>query len=325
MTANRVISSDRIYQFHGGVHPPEKKTLSNTTPIEPLPLPSVLVLPLSMHIGLPADPVVSAGSTVRKGDLLAQAVDGISASVHAPTSGRICAIEDRVIAHESGLSAPCFILEADGEDDWRERHGYTDWRSAPVDDLIRRLRDCGLAGMGGAGFPTDVKYRNKHKPIHTLLVNAAECEPYITADDRLMRERAEEIVQGAEIARHLLGADTIRLGIEDNKPEALAAMHAAAHKLDVKLSISVVPTKYPSGGEKQLIELVTGKEVPHGGLPSDLGIVCQNVGTLAQVYRAVVLDEPLISRITTVTGEAADRPGNYEVLLGTPIDRKSVV
>lgn len=320
MTTNQMITSDRVHKFHGGVHPPEKKVLSNSTPIETLPLPPTLVLPLAMHIGAPAELVVSVGSTVRKGDLLAGAVGGISASVHAPTSGRVVALEDRVIAHESGLPFPCIILEADGEDNWRERHGYKDWRSVEVNDLIQRLRDCGLAGMGGAGFPTDVKYRNKHKPIHTLLINAAECEPYITADDRLMRERAEQIVQGADIARHLLGATTIRLGIEDNKPEALAAMHAAAGQLGVAICFSVVPTKYPSGGEKQLIQLVTGQQVPKGGLPSDLGIVCQNVGTLAQIYRAVVFDEPLISRVTTVTGEAANRPGNYEVLLGTPIE-----
>ncbi len=320
MTAQTVIASDRVYQFHGGVHPAEKKSLSNTAPIETLPVPACLVLPLNMHIGTPAEPVVSVGGIVRKGDLLAKAVGGISAAIHAPTSGRIIAIEDRIIPHDSGLKAPCIVLEADGEDNWRERHPIKDWRSADVDELIQRLRDCGLAGMGGAGFPTDVKYRNKHKPIHTLLINAAECEPYITADDRLMRERADEVIQGADIARTLLGATTLRLGIEDNKPEALAALHAAANRLDVDLKISVVPTKYPSGGEKQLIQLVTGQQVPKRGLPSDLGIVCQNVGTLAQIYRAIVLDEPLISRITTVTGEATERPGNYEVLIGTPIE-----
>ena len=320
MTPQTVIASDKVFDFHGGIHPAEKKTLSNTAPIETLPVPACLVLPLNMHIGAPAEPVVGVGNTVRKGDVLAKAVGGVSAAVHAPTSGRISAIEDRAIPHESGLSAPCIVLEADGEDDWRERHPIKDWQSADVEDLIQRVRDCGLAGMGGAGFPTDVKYRNKHKPIHTLLINAAECEPYITADDRLMRERADEIVQGATIAGRMLGADTLRLGIEDNKPEALAAIHAAANRFGVDIKVSVVPTKYPSGGERQLIQLVTGEEVPKRGLPSDLGIVCQNIGTLAQIYRAVVLDEPLISRITTVTGEAAERPGNYEVLIGTPIE-----
>lgn len=320
MTAQPMIATDKVFPLRGGIHPDEHKTLSNTTPIVEVPLPSLLVLPLAMHLGAPADPVVSVGSTVRKGDVLATAVGGISAAVHAPTSGRIYAIEDRVIAHESGLSAPCILLEADGEDDWRDRHGLPNWRELPVDDLIQQLRDSGVVGQGGAGFPTDVKYRNKHKPITTLLINAAECEPYITADDRLMRERADEIMQGAAIAKHLLGAHTIRLGIEDNKPQALAAVRDAAVRLGIDLRISVVPTKYPSGGERQLIQLVTGKEVPRGGLPSDLGIVCQNVGTLASIYRAIVLDEPVISRVTTVTGEAVDAPGNYEVRIGTPIE-----
>ncbi|WP_127555589.1 electron transport complex subunit RsxC [Saccharospirillum alexandrii] len=320
MTAQAVIVTDKVFSLKGGIHPDERKTLSNTTPITEVPLPSVLVLPLTMHLGAPADPVVSVGSTVRKGDVLATAVGGISAAVHAPTSGRICAIEDRVIAHESGLPAPCILLEADGEDDWRNRNGLPNWREQPIDDLIQRLRDCGVVGQGGAGFPTDVKYRNKHKPITTLLINAAECEPYITADDRLMRERADEVLQGAVIAKHLLAANTIRLGIEDNKPQALAAMREAADRLGIDLRINVVPTKYPSGGERQLIQLVTGQEVPRGGLPSDLGIVCQNVGTLASIYRAIVFDEPLISRVTTVTGEAVDAPGNYEVRIGTPIE-----
>lgn len=320
MTAQAVIVTDKVFSLRGGIHPDERKTLSNTTPITEVPLPSVLILPLAMHLGSPADPVVSVGSTVRKGDVLATAVGGISAAVHAPTSGRVCAIEDRVIAHESGLSAPCIVLEADGEDDWRERHGLPNWREQPVDELIQRLRDCGVVGQGGAGFPTDVKYRNKHKPITTLLINAAECEPYITADDRLMRERADEIVLGADIAKHLLGARTIRLGIEDNKPQALSALREAAGRLGLDIRISVVPTKYPSGGERQLIQLVTGQEVPRGGLPSDLGIVCQNVGTLASIYRAIVFDEPLISRVTTVTGDAVDAPGNYEVRIGTPIE-----
>lgn len=320
MTAQAVIVTDKVFALKGGVHPDERKTLSNTTPIIDVPLPSALVLPLTMHLGTPADPVVSVGDTVRKGDVLATAVGGISAAVHAPTSGRISALEDRVIAHESGLPAPCIVLEADGEDAWRDRHGLPNWREHPVDELIQRLRDCGIVGQGGAGFPTDVKYRNTPGAIDTVLINAAECEPYITTDDRLMRERAEDILQGAVIAKHLLGASTLRLGIEDNKPEALTAMREAAGRLGVDLRISVVAAKYPSGGERQLIQLVTGQEVPHGGLPADLGLVCQNVGTLASLYRAVVFDEPLISRVTTVTGEAVDAPGNYEVRIGTPIE-----
>ncbi|MHA7881361.1 MAG: electron transport complex subunit RsxC [Saccharospirillum sp.] len=320
MNAPVLIKTTAAHRFHGGIHPPEHKAESCERPIEVLPLPSKLILPLVMHAGNPADPVVKPGKSVCKGELLAETVGGISAAVHAPTSGRIIAIEDRIIAHESGLKAPCIVLEADGEDAWRKRDGWADWQQRPTDALIDRLRTNGVVGLGGAGFPTDVKYRNKHQPIHTLLINAAECEPYITADDRLMRERAGEILQGARIAQHLLGSDTLLLGIEDNKPHALAAMIQAAEGLNLPMQVCVVPTKYPSGGERQLIELTTGQQVPSGGLPSDLGIVCQNPGTLAQIYRAVVWDEPLISRITTVTGGAIERPGNYEVLIGTAIE-----
>lgn len=319
MTAPLIIT-DRPHRFHGGVHPADNKAQSNSTPIERLPLPPRLVLPLRMHLGAPAEPRVSVGQTVLKGDILADANGAISAAVHAPTSGRIVAIEQHILAHESGLSAPCILLEADGEDAWRARHGLADWRGRNAAELIQRLRDCGLAGLGGAGFPTDVKYRNTHHPIDTLIINAAECEPYITADDRLMRERALDILEGAAIAASLVGATQLRLGIEDNKAEALAAMKAAADVLQLSLRVTVVPTKYPSGGEKQLIQLITGQEVPAGGLPSDLGIICQNVATLAAIRAAIVEDEPLIRRVTTVTGAAADRPGNYEVLIGTPIE-----
>ncbi|MCH8530300.1 MAG: electron transport complex subunit RsxC [Saccharospirillum sp.] len=320
MNASALIKTVPAHRFHGGVHPPEHKVESSETPIEAMPLPSLLILPLAMHTGIPADPVVKPGKSVCKGEMLAEAVGGISASVHAPTSGRVVAIEDRVIPHESGLKVPCILIEADGEDAWRSRHAWPDWQQRPMDELLSRLRNNGVVGLGGAGFPTDVKYRNKHKPIHTLLINAAECEPYITADDRLMRERAEEILKGAQVALHLLGAETLLLGIEDNKPQALAAIKQAAELLHQPLQVCVVPTKYPSGGERQLIELTTGQEVPAGGLPSDLGLVCQNPGTLAQIYRAVVKDEPLISRITTLTGGAIERPGNYEILIGTPIE-----
>lgn len=320
MTAQPLIITDKVFRLKGGIHPDERKTLSNSTPIIAVPMPPLLILPMAMHMGAPADPVVSVGATVCKGDVLAIAVGGISATIHAPTSGRVCAIEDRIIAHESGLSSPCILIEADGKDHWRERHGLADWRSHPTDDLIQRLHDCGVVGQGGAGFPTDVKYRNRHRPITTLLINAAECEPYITADDRLMRERSDEILAGAIIAKHILGANTLRLGIEDNKPQALAEMRAAAERLSVDMRISVVASRYPSGGERQLIQMTTGQEVPQGGLPTDLGIVCQNVGTLASIYRAIVLDEPVISRITTVTGEAVDAPGNYEVPIGTPME-----
>ncbi|WP_196157724.1 electron transport complex subunit RsxC [Reinekea sp. G2M2-21] len=318
--APHIIARSRVWSIPGGVHPEQHKAESNQSAIEPVPLPSELWLPLSMHIGSPAIPVVKVGDTVCKGDLIARSQSGISASIHAPTSGRVVAIEDHVYAHESGFKQPAICIESDGLDIWRQQKPWHNWREQSVEDIVARIHDGGITGMGGASFPTDVKYRNKHAPIHTLLVNAAECEPYITADDRLIRERAEDILHGAAICRHLLGARTILIGIEDNKPEAISAFEVAAKRLGLDITLAVVPTKYPSGGEKQLIQLTTGLEVPKGGLPSDIGLVCQNVGTLYQIYRTVVFDEPLISRVTTITGQAIERPGNYEALIGTSIE-----
>lgn len=317
---SNLIATSKVWSFPGGIHPAEHKSESNTKPIEPVPLPSELWLPLNMHLGAPAVPVVKAGDTVCKGQLIASAQSGVSANVHAPTSGRVLSIEEHAFAHESGFKQLAIRLETDGLDAWRTQEPWPNWQHKSNEEILDRIRGGGIAGMGGAGFPTDIKYRNKHRPIETLLINAAECEPYITADDRLMRERSEGILKGAEICKHLLGASEILVGIEDNKPEAIEALKKAATALALDISLAVVPTKYPSGGEKQLIQLVTGQEVPNGGLPSDLGIVCQNVGTLYQVYRTVVHDEPLISRVTTVTGKAVDKPGNYEVLIGTSIE-----
>ncbi|MDN3649282.1 electron transport complex subunit RsxC [Reinekea marina] len=320
MTQSAIIARSSVWAIPGGIHPEQHKNESNQTPIEVMPVPSQLWVPVSMHIGAEAEPIVKLGDTVRKGQLIAKAQSGVSANVHAPTSGRITSIKDHDFAHESGLPRLTIQIEADGLDAWRDQDPWPNWQERSIDEVLVRVREAGLAGMGGAGFPTDIKYRNKHTPIHTLLVNAAECEPYITSDDRLMQERAIDILRGAQISAWLLEADNIIVGIEDNKPEAIKALEQAANDLNLTIAIAVVPTKYPSGGEKQLIQLTTGQEVPHGGLPSDLGLLCQNVGTLYQLYKAVVLDEPLISRITTVTGQAAKRPGNYEVLIGTSID-----
>jgi electron transport complex protein RnfC len=318
--STNIIARSKVWSIPGGIHPAQHKKESNSTPIETIPLPSKLWLPLGMHIGKEAKPIVKVGDTVCKGQLIAEAQGGVSANIHAPTSGRILAIELHPFAHESGFLQTAIEIEADGSDAWRSQTPWHDWKDKTSDEILDRIRLGGIAGMGGAGFPTDIKYRNKHAPIHTLLINAAECEPYITADDRLIREYAEEILKGSEICKVLLDAKTILIGIEDNKPEAIRAFEAAAVKLKLDITLAVVPTKYPSGGEKQLIQLTTGLEVPNTGLPSDVGIVCQNVGTLRQVYRTVVHDEPLINRITTVTGKAIERPGNYEVLIGTSIE-----
>ena len=306
------------YDFPGGVHPAEHKTVSNRTPIAPGPRPAQLVLPLNMHLGAPARPIVAVGDRVLKGQMLAEPAGAVSAALHAPTSGTVVALGPRPIQHPSGMDALCIVLEPDGEDRWAERRPVADHTRLGPGKLIALLRDAGVAGLGGAGFPTSVKVNlGDHQRVEQLIINAVECEPYITADDRLMRERADEIVLGIQILQYLLNPHDTLIGIEDNKPEAIAALRAACADSDVE--IRVVPTKYPSGGEKQLIQLLTGKEVPSGSIPAQCGVVCQNVGTAWAVKRAVHDGEPLLSRITTVTGDAVARPGNYEVWLGTPV------
>ncbi|MFK7975134.1 MAG: electron transport complex subunit RsxC [Halioglobus sp.] len=306
----------KIFDFHGGIHPPENKHQSIAKPIADAGIPDELVLPLSQHIGAPAKPVVAIGDWVLKGQLIAEAAGFVSVPLHAPTSGSISAIESRLIAHASGHSAPCIVIAPDGKDEWYPHSGVSDYAQLEKAELLDMIRSAGIAGMGGAGFPSAVKLAVKPGiHIQTLIINGTECEPYITADDILMRERANQIIAGVEILQHLIGPDEVLIGVEDNKPEGIAALEAAARGTSIE--VVVFPTKYPSGGEKQLIEILTGKQVPSGGLPSDVGIVCQNIGSTVAIYEAVTLGRPLISRVTTVTGEGVESPRNYQVLLGT--------
>jgi len=307
----------RVHDFHGGVHPPENKAQSLAAPIQPAGIPPQLVLPLAQHIGAPAQPVVRVGQAVRGGELLAEADGFVSVPVHAPTSGTVSAIEDRPVPHPSGLPARCIVIDTDGADAWVPLAPLPEAERADPTKLREHIQAAGIAGMGGAGFPTAVKLSpGPGKTIETLIINGTECEPYITADDTLMRERASDIVAGTRILADLLAPREILIGIEDNKPEAVAAVRAAA---DSDMEVVVFPTKYPSGGEKQLIEILLGRQVPSGGIPADIGVVCQNVGTAVAVHEAVALGRPLVSRVTTVTGEAVAHPGNYEVLLGIPM------
>ncbi|MBP6383011.1 MAG: electron transport complex subunit RsxC [Pseudomonadales bacterium] len=307
----------RLWDIHGGIHPPQNKAQSLRHPITRAPLPPELVLPLQQHSGAPAQPLVAVGEQVLKGQMIARASGALSAAVHAPTSGKIVAIEPRPVPHPSGMDGMAIVLRPDGAERWIERRPLADYRTLPRADVLARIRDAGIAGLGGAGFPTALKLSpGPTRQIRTLIVNGAECEPYITADDMLMRERAAEVVAGARIMAWLLEAGEILVAIEDNKPEAIAAMRAAAGP---DLEVVPFPTRYPSGGEKQLIQILTGREVPSGKLPADIGICCQNVGTAAEIHRAVERGEPLIARITTVTGAALDEPRNFEVLLGTPL------
>lgn len=312
----------KLYRFHGGLHLPDHKALSCEQPIQPARLPKRLVLPLQQHIGAPAKPMVEVGQRVLKGQMIAQPDGFVSAALHAPTSGVITAIEERAVPHPSGLSAPCIVLDSDGEDRWTELHPHANWAALSPSELRTLIREAGIVGLGGAGFPSFIKLNpGARTEVETLILNAAECEPYITCDDRLMRERADEVIAGARIMRHALHARHVVIGIEDNKPQAHAALREALSRHDRSdIELVQVPTLYPTGGEKQLIKVLTGKEVPAQGLPIDINIVCHNVATAAAVHRAVELGEPLISRIVTVTGRGVVSPRNLEVLIGTPVD-----
>ncbi|WP_028302818.1 electron transport complex subunit RsxC [Oceanospirillum maris] len=309
----------RLWDFHGGIHPEENKQQSVQQALVKAPLPKQVVLPLQQHIGAPAEPLVSVGDTVKTGQLIAQADDFISANIHASISGTVTAIDERPIPHASGMSDLCIVIESDGQDDWVKLEPIADWQNADSETLLNAIARAGIVGMGGAGFPTAVKARIREQhTIDTLVINAAECEPYITADDMAMRTYPERLIQGVQILSQLVKPSRCLIGIEDNKPEAIKALHSATKDTDI--DVVVVPTKYPSGGEKQLIQILTGREVPSGGLPADIGVICQNVGTAIAIAKAVILGEPLISRITTLTGNAMTRRQNVDVRLGTPIN-----
>ncbi|MDH1440942.1 electron transport complex subunit RsxC [Pseudomonas sp. GD03721] len=311
-------AQEKIWDIPGGIHPAERKELSNRTPIQQAPLPKRLLLPLVQHIGAAAEPCVAVGQRVCKGEKVANANGVVSVPLHAPTSGTVVFIGEQPYPHASGMLAPAIVIDSDGLDEWIELTPHPDYRSLEPGELLTLIREAGINGLGGAGFPTAVKLTARPtQKIHTLIINGTECEPYITADDLLMRERADELVSGIDILVQLIQPDQVLIGIEDNKPEAIAAVRAACAGHDYQ--VRVFPTKYPSGGEKQLIQILTGVEVPSGGLPADIGILCQNVGTCAAIHDAVLLGKPLISRITTLTGEALARPGNVEALIGTPV------
>ena len=311
------MTSLKVWDIHGGIHPPEHKELSNRTPIQPAPLPKRLILPLAQHLGAPAEPCVTLGEHVLKGQQIAVASGFVSAALHAPTSGVVSFIGPQPYPHVSGMLANAIVIDSDGEDRWIELEPHLDYRALERPALLELIRQAGISGLGGAGFPTAVKLTPPPtQRIRTLIINGTECEPYITADDLLMREKAAELVAGIEILAHLIQPQDVLIGIEDNKPEAIAAVRAAIGERPFVLK--VFPTKYPSGGEKQLIQILTGEEVPSGGLPADIGMLCQNVGTCVAIHDAVLLGKPLISRITTLTGEALARPMNVEALIGTP-------
>jgi len=306
-------------KFKGGVHPNDSKTLSASRPVQEAPLLEKYTVIVTQNIGAPPEVVVQKGDPVKKGALLAKASGFVSAPLHAPTSGTVSAIDK--CPGPAGVRVPCIVITADGEDEWGAPfEPVTDWQNADPDLLRQRVADAGIIGMGGAGFPTHVKLSPPaDKPIDTLLINGAECEPYLTSDHRLMVEQPEEVVLGASILARILGLKTAVIGVEENKPDAIEALGDVAEKYGIQ--VQSLPVNYPQGAEKQLIYAITGREVPVGGLPMNVGCVVQNVATAAAVAEAVIKGHPSIERIATVTGEPLVTPGNWRFRIGTPISK----
>jgi len=312
-------ASGKLWQFKGGIHPPEMKAQSNQQPISAAPLSKDFYVPVKQHAGNPGRLLVQVGDRVLKGQPLTQG-DGLrELPIHAPTSGLVKDIAPYVAAHPSGLTEMMVHIEADGLEQWREQSPLADYLHLPPQQLVERIYQAGVAGLGGAVFPTAAKIHSAESKVKLLIINAAECEPYISCDDRLMRDYTDEILEGVRILRYLLRPEKVVIAIEDNKPEAISALERHLNGAD-DIELRIIPTKYPSGAAKQLIYVLTGMEVPAGGRSSDIGVLMHNVGTAFAIKRAVIDDEPLIERVVTLTGDKISQKGNYWVRLGTPIN-----
>jgi len=310
----------KLFKIRGGVHPAENKHATAGHPITPVPLADRLFIPLQQHIGAPAEPIVKRGDKVCKGQLLANSQGMISAPVHAPTSGTVIAIGKYPAPHPSGLPVRTIIIEPDGNECWADvTLPYSDPLTLDPDEIATRVAAAGIVGMGGATFPSAVKLNlRKRYKLQQLVINAAECEPYLTCDDQLMREHASEIMQGIAIMMHALQVPEAIVAIEANKPKAIKAMREAARHLSA-IKVVSVPVQYPMGSEKHLVQTLTGKETPARALTADIGIVVHNVATAHAVQQCLYHGRPLIDRVVTVTGGAVKNPGNYLTPIGTPV------
>ena len=311
------IKAGTLWDFHGGIHPADNKLQSSQSPVVDAGLPPRLIIPLRQHAGPAGDLLVQVGDKVKKGQPLTRYAKGRVVPVHASTSGTITEIGNHTVAHPSGLGDLCVILTPDGEDEWGERNGKPDYWNLERGELLERIQQAGVAGLGGAVFPTHSKLDGRGQLTEILIVNGLECEPYITTDDRLMQQYADEIMDGIRVLKHLLKPKLTLIGVEDNKPEAIEQL--TRHATDEDVLVKTVPTKYPSGGAKQTIELLTGRQVPKGGRAVDIGIMVLNVATVFAIKRAIIDGEPLIERIVTLTGDSFKKPGNAWVRLGTPV------
>jgi len=316
----------KLWTFKGGLKLPGFKKISNPASVNKIPIPDNIILPLRQHIGEPAEPIVDVGDQVYKGQPVAISKSLISASVHASTSGIVTDIGKYTIPHQSGVSEMCIVIKTDQKDQWHPNiESNLDPDNLDTEELCARIREAGIVGLGGAVFPSAVKLKATRQ-IDTLIINGAECEPYITCDDALMQNRADDVVQGILLLRRLLNPAECIIAIEDNKPQAIDALQVSIKKFKEKgigsvaaIDVIPIPTIFPTGGEKQLIKVLTGKEVPRNGLPYEVGVICLNVGTSAAIRNAIYEGIPLVSRYVTVTGVMVQRPANFEVLIGTPV------
>ncbi len=308
-------------KFHGGLRLDSHKESSTSAAIRDVPVPAQLILPLAQHVGAPAHPVVKAGEPVLKGQLVAEREGSLGAPVHASSSGRVLGIEAWPIVRRYGDRAPCIIIETDGRDQAIDPPARPPWTEASASELAQQILEGGIVGLGGAVFPTAQKLMQaKTCKLDYLLLNGVECEPYISCDDVLMRERADAVISGGRILMRVLGVEVCYIAVESDKPLALRALAEALADIgDARIVIKQVPTIYPSGGEDQLVQLVTNREVPSGGLPSDIGCLVQNVGTAVAIHDWIVQGEPLISRLTTITGDGVVQPMNVRARIGTTV------
>lgn len=305
--------------FKGGVHPPEHKSATSDKPIKTLGLPDTVILPLQQHIGAPLEVTVEPGDTVKVGSVIAKPTGFVSVPLHSSVSGKVKSVSDRM--HPTGVRMQAVTIESDGQDTWEElKPDRRTYDELPADELKQRIKDAGIVGLGGAAFPTHVKLSPPAgKPIDTFILNGAECEPYLTADHRQMLERKKELIEGVKMIVRVLGSERTIIAIERNKPDAIEALEKLCSK-EGDFEVVGLKTKYPQGGEKQLIEALTGREVPSGGLPMDVGCLVQNVSTVLAVYEAVTEGRPLIEKVVTLAGSAVKNPGNYKVRIGTLVE-----
>lgn len=310
----------KLHRMRGGMRLEAHKTESMSQPLRQATLPEQLILPLKQHIGETNKPLVSPGDRVLRGQLIASSSSPISAAIHAPTSGKIREIAPHPVPHPSGQSSDCIVIDVDGKDECLE-FAAVDPASLSVADLIARIRDAGIVGLGGAVFPTAAKLSRAQSPgIDTLVINGVECEPYISCDDILMQTYSDEVLRGIGYLQQIFKPKFTLIGIENDKPKAIQSMQLALDSDTLaNTRIVLIPTLYPSGGEKQLIQILTGREIPKGKLAFDIGMFCQNVGTCVAISRALDQGEALTSRIVTLSGDAIRQPGNWEARLGTPV------